>query len=156
MLTIIDAQEIVSEEMLKVFKQRRKRFLSNLTKAINRAKVSLEQNSEVNEIAVLKENVEFTIYKLQKNLEDICLHALVEEVVKPNSSSTKSERTHSAILRCEQLMSRFDDDIQSQATTYTFEMLLEANQVKSSKGSKTSSASSKHSSSSLRSESEKI
>ena len=54
MLTIIDASEIASEEMLKVFKQRRKRVLSNITKVINRAEISIEQNLVVNEIAILK------------------------------------------------------------------------------------------------------
>ena len=54
MLTIIDASEIASEEMLKVFKQRRKRVLSTITKVINRAEISLEQNLVVNEIAILK------------------------------------------------------------------------------------------------------
>ena len=63
MSIINHASEIVFQEMLKVFKQRRKGFLSNLTKVINLGEISLEQNPEVNEIAVLKENVEFAIFK---------------------------------------------------------------------------------------------
>ena len=41
MSIISDASKVVSDEMLKVLKQRQKGFLSNLTKTINRAEVSI-------------------------------------------------------------------------------------------------------------------
>ena len=63
----------VSDEMLKVLKQSRKGFLSNLTKTINRAEMSIENETNISEIALLRETVELSIFKLQKNLEDICL-----------------------------------------------------------------------------------
>ena len=58
--------------MLKVLKQKRKGFLSNLTKTINRAKMSIENETKISEIALLRENVEFSIFNLQRILEDIC------------------------------------------------------------------------------------
>ena len=39
---------------MKVFKQRQKGFLPNLTKVINRAEISLGENPEINVTAVLK------------------------------------------------------------------------------------------------------
>ena len=72
-----------------------------------------------------------------------------EEVVKAKQLfNENSEKAHSVILRCQQYISQFEDDIPSQATTYSFDKLLQANQGNSSKDSKTSSASSKHSNSS--------
>ena len=59
--------------MLKVLKQSRKGFLSNLTKTINRAEMLIENETNISEIALLRETVELSIFKLQKNLEDICL-----------------------------------------------------------------------------------
>ena len=67
------ALKVVSDEMLKVLKQSRKGFLSNLTKTINRAEMSIENETNISEIALLREKVELSIFKLQKNLEDICL-----------------------------------------------------------------------------------
>ena len=67
------ALKVVSDEMLKVLKQSRKGFLSNLTKTINRAEMSIENETNISEIALLRETVELSIFKLQKNLEDICL-----------------------------------------------------------------------------------
>ena len=52
MSIISDAREIVSEESLKVFKQSRNSFISNLTKAINRAEMSLRQNPELGECEI--------------------------------------------------------------------------------------------------------
>ena len=44
--------------------------------------MSIEYETNISEIALLRENVEFPIFKLQKNLEDICLHASSTEITK--------------------------------------------------------------------------
>ena len=82
MLIISDASKVVSDEMLKVLKQRRKGFLSNLTKTINREEMSIKNETNISEIALLRENVEFSIFKLQKNLENIYLDASGTEITK--------------------------------------------------------------------------
>ena len=82
MSIISDASKVVSDEMLKVLKQRRKGFLSNLTKTINRAEMLIENEANISEIAWLRENVELSIFKLQKYLKDICLHASGTELTK--------------------------------------------------------------------------
>ena len=82
MSIISDASKVVSDEMLKVLKQRRKGFLSNLTKTINRAEMLIENEANISEIAWLRENVELSIFKLQKHLKDICLHASSTELTK--------------------------------------------------------------------------
>ena len=51
MSIISDASKVVSDEMLKVLKQRRKGFLSNLTKTINRAEMLIENEANISEIA---------------------------------------------------------------------------------------------------------
>ena len=79
---ISDASKVVSDEILKVLKQRRKGFLSNLTKTINRAAMSIENETNISEIAWLREKVEFSIFKSQKNLEDVYLHASGSEILK--------------------------------------------------------------------------
>ena len=53
-ILISDALEIVSEEMLKILKQRWKDLLLSLTKATNRVEMSLTQNPGETETAVLK------------------------------------------------------------------------------------------------------
>ena len=82
MLIISDASKVVSDEMLKVLKQRPKGFLSNLTKTINREEMSIKNETNISEIALLRENVEFSIFKLQKNLENIYLDASGTEITK--------------------------------------------------------------------------
>ena len=72
----------MSDEILKVLKQRRKGFLSNLTKTINTAAMSIENETNISEIALLGEKVEFSIFKSQKNLEDVYLHASGSEILK--------------------------------------------------------------------------
>ena len=57
--------------MLKVLKQSRKGFLSNLTKTINRAEMSIENETNISEIALLRETVELSIFKLQKSGTEI-------------------------------------------------------------------------------------
>lgn len=89
MWIISNAREIASEEMLKML------FLSNLTKLINTVEISIEQNPEVNEIAVLKENVKFAIFKLQKNLRILIVSThQVRKLLKTNNSSTKIVKEH--------------------------------------------------------------
>ena len=64
MSIISDVSKVVSDEMLKVLMQRRKGFLSNLT--INRAEMSIENETNISETALLRQNVEFSVFKLQK------------------------------------------------------------------------------------------
>ena len=86
---------------MKVFKQRQKGFLTNLTKVINTAEISLGENPEINVTAVLKKNVEQAILKLQEILEDTFFHASGEEVIKAKQLfNENSERQHLVILRC--------------------------------------------------------
>ena len=79
---ISDASKIVSDKILNVLKQRRKGFLSSLTKIINRPEMSIENETNISEIALLRENVEFSILRLQKNPEEICLHTSGTEITK--------------------------------------------------------------------------
>ena len=37
--------------------------------------MSIENETNISEIALLRKNVEFSIFELQTNLEDNCLHA---------------------------------------------------------------------------------
>ena len=124
-IIISDASKVVSDEMLKVLKQRRKGFLSNLTKTINRAEMSIENETNISEIALLREKVEFSIFKLQKNLEDICLHASGTEITKAqklfNENNERANRV--IIIRCERLISQLDDDEQTEIITYAFDQL---------------------------------
>ena len=104
MSTISDASKVVSDKMLKVLKQRGKGFLSNLTKTINRAEILIENETNISEIALLRENVEFSIFKLQKNLEDIYLHASGAEITKSQQLfNENNERANRVIVRCERL-----------------------------------------------------
>ena len=105
MSIISDASKVASDEILKVLKQRRKRFLSNLTKTINRAEISIENETKISEIALSRETGEFSFFKLQKNIEEICLHASGAEIIK------------ALIIRCERLISQLDDDKQTEITT---------------------------------------
>ena len=59
MSIIIAALKVMSNEMSKVLKQRWKGFLSNLTKIINRAETSIENETNISKIALLKGNIEF-------------------------------------------------------------------------------------------------
>ena len=63
MLIISDASKVVSDQMLRILKQRRKGFLSSLTKTINTAEISIENERNISKIALLRENVEFSVFK---------------------------------------------------------------------------------------------
>ena len=69
MLIISDASKVVSDQMLRILKQRRKGFHSSLTKTINTAEISIENERNISKIALLRENVEFSVFKLQKSPE---------------------------------------------------------------------------------------
>ena len=136
--------------MLKVLKQRRKGFLSNLTKTINRVEMSIENKTNISEIALLRENAEFSIFKLQENLEDIYLHASGAETTKAQQLfNENNERAKRVIIRYE----RLDDDKQTKTTIYVFDQLCKS---RSSKGSKYSGLSSITSNDSDRSEKQRL
>ena len=67
-ILISDALEIVSEEMLKILKQRWEHLLLSLAKATNRVEMSLTQNPGETETAVLKKisNSQCLNYKVRK------------------------------------------------------------------------------------------
>ena len=110
--------------MLKLLKQRQKGFLSNLTKTINRAEVSIEDETNISEIALWREDVEFSIFKLQKNLEDIGLHQPCTEITKAQQLfNENNERENRVLIRWESLVSQFDDDKQTEIATYAFDQL---------------------------------
>ena len=141
MSIISDASKVASDEILKVLKQRRKRFLSNLTKTINRAEISIENETKISEIVLLRETGEFSFFKLQKNIEEICLHASGAEIIK------------ALIIRCERLISQLDDDKQTEITTYAFDQLCKS---RSSKGSKYQGSPSRTSNDSEHSEKQRL
>ena len=96
--------------------------------------MSIEYETNISEIALLRENVEFPIFKLQKNLEDICLHASSTEITKAQQLfNENNERRNRFNTRCERLISQLDDDKQTEITTYAFDQLCKS---RSSKGSK--------------------
>ena len=110
MSILSDASKVVSDKMLKILAQRRKGILSNLTKTVNRAEMSIENETNISEIVLLRENVEFSIFKLEKNLEDICLHASDTEITKAQQLfNENNERANRVILRCERLISQLDN-----------------------------------------------
>ena len=117
MSTISDASKVVSDKILKVLKQRRKGFLSNLTKTINRAEILIENETNISEIALLRENVEFSIFKLQKYLEDIYLHASGAKITKSQQLfNENNERVNRVTVWCERLISQLDDDTKTEIT----------------------------------------
>ena len=131
----------MSDEMLKALKKRRKGFLSNLTKTINTAEMSIENETNISENSLLRKKGDFFIFKLQKNLEDICWHASCTEITKTQQVFNESnERTNRVIIRCKRLMSQLNDDKQTEMKTYAFDQLCK---LRSSKGSKYSGSSSR-------------
>ena len=53
MSILSDASKVVSDKMLKILAQRRKGILSNLTKTVNRAEMSIENETNISEIVLL-------------------------------------------------------------------------------------------------------
>ena len=154
MSIISDASKVVSDKMLKILTQRRKGIISNLTKTVNRAEMSIENETNISEIVLLRENVEFSIFKLEKNLEDICLHASDTEIKKAQQPfNENNERANRVMLRCESLISQLDDDRQTKITTYAFDQLCKS---RSSKGSRYSSSSPRTSNDSDHSEKQRL
>ena len=134
-----DVSKVVSDEMLKVQKQRWKGFLSNLTKTINRAEMPIENERNISEIALLRENVEFSIFKLRKTLEDIYIYASGTEITKVQQFfNENNEKENKVIIQCERLIG-LDDDKQTEITTYAFDQLCKSRSSKVSKNSGSSS-----------------
>lgn len=70
-------------EKVKKLKQRRNGFLSHLTKVTNRGEMYFTTHTPIlKEIGILKENIEFALYKLQKNTEDICALTSEDDCIK--------------------------------------------------------------------------
>ena len=104
MLIISDASKVVSDQMLRILKQRRKGFLSSLSKTINTAEISIENERNISKIALLRENVEFSVFKLQKSPEGSCFHASGTEITKAQQLfNENNERPNMVIIRCERL-----------------------------------------------------
>ena len=119
--------------MLKVLKQRRKSFPSSLTKTINRAEMSIENETE---------NVKFSIFELQKSLENIYLHPSEAEITKAQQLFNENiERANRVIIRCERPISQLDDDMQTEIII----IMLLINYAKGSEYSGSSSRTSNHS-----------
>ena len=153
-LIISDASKVVSDEMLKVLKQRQKGFPSNVTKTINRAEMSIENQTNISEIALLRENVEFSIFNLQTNLEDIYLYAFAAEITKAQQLfNENNKRENRFIIWCGRLVSQLDYDKQTEITIYTFNQLCK---WRSSKGSKSSGSSSRTSNDSYHSKKQRL
>ena len=96
--------------------------------------MSIENETNVSEIALLREDAEFSIFKLQKYLGDICLDASGTEITKAQQLfNENNERANRVIIRCERLISQLDDDKLTKTTTYAFDHLCKS---RSSKGSK--------------------
>ena len=87
------------DEMLKVIMPRQKGFLSNLTKTINRAEMSIENENNISEVALLRENVEFSFLKLQKTFEeDICLRAFATEIKKAQQLFNENNESTTRVI----------------------------------------------------------
>ena len=116
--------------------------------------MSIENETNISEISLLRENIEFSIFKLQKNLSDICLHASGAEITKAQQLfNENNERANRVIIRYERLISQLDDDKQTEIITYAFDQLCKS---RSSKGSKYSSSSSRTSNDSDHSEKQRL
>ena len=73
--------------------------------------MSIENQTKINKIAFLREKVEFSIFKLQKNLEGTYLHVSGPEITKAQQLFIENnERTNRVIIRCERLISQLDHD----------------------------------------------
>ena len=83
------ALKVVSDEMLKVLKQSRKGFLSNLTKTINRAEMSIKNETNISEIALLREKVELSIFKLQKKSSH-CIESFIDTLIEGSETITNT------------------------------------------------------------------
>ena len=107
---------------LKCTKEKVKGFLSNLIKTINRAEMTIENEKNISEIAWLQ-LPEFSIFKLHKNVEGICLHASGTEMTKTQQLfNENNERANSVIIWCdERFIIQLNDDKETYITTYAFD-----------------------------------
>ena len=84
--------------------------------------MSIENQTKIKEIALLREKVEFSIFRLQKNLERTYLHVSGAEITKAQQLFIENnERTNRVIIRCERLISQLDHDKKTEITTYAFD-----------------------------------
>ena len=76
--------------------------------------MTIENEKNISEIAWLQENVEFSIVKLHKNVEDICLHASGTEMTKTQQLfNENNERANSVLIWCERFISQLNDDTET-------------------------------------------
>ena len=110
---------------IKTLKQRRKGFLCQLTKAINRAQSYFDGNKiDEREVGALKENIEFALIKLKSVTEQICSTASLEECEKSNNLyHENSERTKNILSICEKFLENLDSETQSTVSEYAFDQL---------------------------------
>ena len=78
-MSAISFTVVGAEDKVKKLKQRRIGFSSNLAKVINRAEMYLTETPTLKEVGILKENLEFALFKLQSNTEGICTLTSVED-----------------------------------------------------------------------------
>ena len=72
--------------------------------------MSIENETNISQIALLRKNIEFSIFKLQKNLEDIYLHASGAEITKSQQLCHENiVRENRVIIGCERLISQLED-----------------------------------------------
>ena len=72
--------------------------------------MSIENETNISQIALLRKNMEFSIFKLQKNLEDIYLHSSGAEITKSQQLCHENiVRENRVIIRCERLISQLED-----------------------------------------------
>ena len=96
--------------------------------------MSIENETNISENALLRENVDFSLFKFQINLEDLYLHASGAEIMRTQQLfNENNERANRVIIRCERLISQLDDDKQTEIATSAFDQLCKSRSSKSSK-----------------------
>ena len=76
--------------------------------------MTIENEKNISEIAWLQENDEFSIFKLHKNVEYICLHASGTEMTKTQQLfNENNERANSVLIWCERFISQLNDDTET-------------------------------------------
>ena len=110
---------------VKVLKQKRKGFLAQLTKAINRAEQYLQQeNPVIQEVANINEKIEFSLFKLKTNMTQICSVGTKEDCEHAQHLFLEnSERCKVIFKKCENFLSKLDDDTRSQVSERAFDGL---------------------------------
>ena len=84
--------------------------------------MSIENQTKINEIALFRKNVEFSIFRFQENLEGTYLHVSGAEITKAQQLFIENkERTNRVIIRCDRLISQLNHDKKTEITTYAFD-----------------------------------